>query len=281
MRIAAIMAAISIALSAGDWISARWTQAGDVLTTKAKYRGLYTENGNTITDGWKAGYRPDFRDSLALFTDYPDFDGEGLVTIYNMETGKAHVIHKGKNIGPASFTFEGEIVFSDGETTWRMDRVGNVIESFTGGAYIVVPVANGYIWCDREGKAFHRHNSKIHALDIENAFAPIVSDNYRLVLFQRAGEGELLYDVESGETLTLPQLDKPVFAEGGILGLRLVDDGHDITESSIYYVSLKDEMEAGHPEDGHPQGMPLHSIFKSLNDLFHVYCLVRGDIAFA
>lgn len=233
-----------------SWLSASWTNDGDILLTSANYQGLYLlrEDGrlDTITDDWKAGYEVAISDDGKIaFTGYTFIDGEGCVRQYYTEESYLEgAIHCAENLGPPTYDSYGDLVFSDGRQIFTYN--GLQVESHIGGAYLVIPVANGFFWCDRAGIAYHSADGKIKEIPLTGqgrfTFAPIVSKDGNFVLFKEISGVQYLYNVVSEELLQMPKGDKPRFVEEpfGILQLQLIDDGKYITESRIEFVRLDD-----------------------------------------
>ncbi len=233
----------------GGWISAVWTDDGNMLLTGAKYRGLTLVNHedgtfNQITDQWKAGYRPDSHGELLAFTYTEDFDMPSCLRVHNIKTGKDIDLSCLDVIVPSKFESHGNLVFSNMEETFVMSTDGRLVDSFTGGAYIVLQVVNGFFWCDRNGRPWHRKDGKVSPVELPVtegfAFSPTVSDDGHYVLMEERGGAIILYNVQTQNTHMLPDGDRPVFTEHGVLQLQLADDGHTITDCSILYTPITD-----------------------------------------
>ncbi|MCK5832210.1 hypothetical protein KAH81_00920 [bacterium] len=234
------------------WLSAKWLDNGEILLTEGSYRGLfiYRNDGSldTITLDWKAGYRPQISNGFIAYTAYENFDGEGNVFVYDSHKKKNRSIYGDFNLGPPSFNKNGDLVFSDGQKIYTFSIHSELIEVFQGGAYLVVPIEGGFLWCDRAGVAWSMDTINQQTQQIELGdeskflFSPVVSKDGKFVLLEDISGVVFLYDVLSRISIKLPYGDKPFFTEkpSGIIQLQLKDDGEEIIQSNIIFVGIED-----------------------------------------
>lgn len=271
MKLTVILLAI-IALTAsawdfveteGDWISAKWLPGGEILLTKANYRGLFIhregEKLDTLTLAWKAGYRPAVDESgLVAYTANEDIEGPGHVRVYDLLEDKAREIHSGKDIGPVSFSPGAGVVFSNSEEIFTYSPDGSSFQSFPGGAHVVLPVGGGgFFFCDRSGIAYHYEplTGKPQPIDLPGegrfTFSPVKSRYGEWVAFEDIGGAVFLFNPYTSDILELPEGDRPIFVEDnnarilsgepfGVLQLQLEDDGENITSSKLIYIGIEE-----------------------------------------
>jgi hypothetical protein len=240
----------------GFWLDAKWLQDGKILLTGANYRGLYiwSESGlDTISTDWKAGYRPEIStDGKVTFTGYAETDGDGVVHLYNLSQRKSSPIYNGYHPGPPVFTPGGDIAFSDGEEIFIYSVDGELIDEFPGGAYLIAALENGFLWCDRDGRAFRIDGTTGDILPValdfqikseKYIFAPKASTDGRFIVAEELGGSMILFDTHDLSVRHLPIGDTPRFVDNpfGIMFMRLLDDGTEIIDNNLYFFHLDEE----------------------------------------
>jgi len=237
-------------------LDASWLPDGRIVFTGPKYRGLYIYSNqsdiDTISNMWKAGYNfsvsPD--GEKIAFSGKKDPDGAGLIQEYNLNTGEKTTICKSQNPGPPTFGTNGSLYFYDGSQTIIVDKSGN-IDRFDYGAYLTVPAGDGFIWCDREGKANFFDIERNQSAQIEYSgnisnilFSPIKSPYSNRVIMEELGGPMILLNLDKMEIFILPSGEYPTFTSlpSGILYLEMADDGMEITRSLLKFISLEDDI---------------------------------------
>jgi len=239
----------------GYWIEAQWLPDGSILLTGPKYRGIYLRYSDnrldTVTDDWKAGYKPAYVPNLnaIAFSGTPDIDKMSSLSLYSFDSGEISILSSDGDFGPPILTAGDGICAFDGGKLRRFDESGNETATFDCGAYVTVSVGSDFAWCDRSGVAYiYRIKSgKTESLEYSGSatgrlFNPIPSPDGDFVLFEELGGPMVLVSASDLSVTELQVGDYPVFIEKpyGILFLETTDDGEKITDSRVMFLPITD-----------------------------------------